>query len=82
MAFALAALFAAPVFAETGVGIGQIENVANVYGRAGAPNVKTTGAVSTGQSDVNVAGRQAGPYSADSRVVNGERTLDSHFGRS
>jgi hypothetical protein len=82
LAFALAALFAAPVFAETGVGIGQIDNVANIYGRASAPNVRISGAVSTGHSDVNVAGRQAGPFDAESHVVNGARTLESHYGRS
>ena len=45
---ALAATLAATAtgaFAETGVKIGQTDNVANVYGRAGAPNVRIAGPV-------------------------------------
>ena len=45
---ALAAALAATAtgaFAETGVKIDQTDNVANVYGRAGVPNVRIAGPV-------------------------------------
>ena len=45
---ALAAALAATAtgaFAETGVKIGQTDSVANVYGRASAPNVRIAGPV-------------------------------------
>ena len=35
------AIATAGALAETGVGTYQIDDVANVYGRAGGPNVKT-----------------------------------------
>jgi len=57
--FALAAALAATAtgaFAETGVKIGQIDNVANVYGRAGVPNVKISGTVVTRPSEEVPAG--------------------------
>lgn len=44
LAFAAAlAVTTGSAFAETGVKINQIDNVANVYGRAGVPNVKIAG---------------------------------------
>lgn len=56
-----AAMLSPAAFAETGVRTLQIDNVANVYGRAGVPAVKTIGAVVTRGSDVNLAGRSAAP---------------------
>jgi hypothetical protein len=51
---ALAATLAATAtgaFAETGVKIGQTDHVANVYGRAGVPNVRIAGTVVTRPSE-------------------------------
>ena len=82
-AIALAAAFAAPVLAETGVGIGRIDNVTNVYGRAGVPAVKVSGAVVYRQSDVNVAGRNAAPAAGEDKTVTTDlRDVTDGFGRS
>jgi len=57
--FALAAALAATAtgaFAETGVKINQIDNVANVYGRAGVPNIKIAGPVVTRPAEEVVVG--------------------------
>jgi len=81
-AIALAAAFAAPALAETGVGIGRIDNVTNVYGRAGVPAVKVSGAVVYKQSDVNVAGRNAAPGGEDKTVTTDSRDVNDGFGRS
>ena len=43
-------------FAETGVVTQQPENVANVYGRASAPNVKLIGTITTESGNVADAG--------------------------
>ena len=40
-------------FAETGVGTNDVNNVANVYGRAGVPNVQLSGTVATQPANVN-----------------------------
>lgn len=61
--FALAASLAPAAFAETGVHTLRIDHVANIYGRAGMPAVKTLGAVVTRGSDVNLAGRAVAPAS-------------------
>jgi hypothetical protein len=58
-AFSALALLAAPVFAETGIGTIQIDNVSTVYGRASVPAVKVIGKVVTRTPDVNVAGRES-----------------------
>jgi len=76
------ALFAAPAFAETGVGTLQIDNVTNVYGRAGVPAVKVTGAVVTRSTDVNVAGRESVSGDIDKTVVSAGENVDRSFGRS
>ena len=75
-------LFAATAFAETGVGTIQIENVANVYGRAGVPAVKVTGTVVTRSADVNVAGRESLSGSVDKTVISSGDNVDQAFGRS
>jgi hypothetical protein len=82
IAIVLAAGFAAPALAETGVGINRIDNVANVYGRAGVPAVKVTGAVVYRQSDVNVAGRNPAPAGTPKTVLSNGRDLDDGFGRT
>jgi hypothetical protein len=51
------AIAATGAFAETGVGTYQIDNVANVYGRAGVANVQITGVVTTQPGDVANSGR-------------------------
>ena len=76
------AVSAAPVFAETGVGTHQIDNVTNVYGRAGVPAVKVTGVVVTRSSDVNVAGRESFSGGADKTVISAGENVDQGFGRS
>jgi ABC-type glucose/galactose transport system permease subunit len=75
-------LFAAPAFAETGVGTMQIDNVANVYGRAGVPAVKVTGIVVTRSADVNVAGRESLSGGVDKTVISSGDNVDQAFGRS
>lgn len=76
------AMLAAPAFAETGVGAIQIDNVANVYGRAGVPAVKVTGTVVTRSADVNVAGRESAPGASAQTVVPAGDHTDQGFGRS
>ncbi|MBC8007304.1 MAG: hypothetical protein H7X76_04565 [Prolixibacteraceae bacterium] len=76
------AIFSAPVLAETGVGTIQIDNVANVYGRAGVPTVKVTGTVVTRTADVNVAGREASSEGAGKTVISSGYSVDQGFGRS
>ena len=67
-------------FAETGVGIGQIDNVANVYGRAGVTNVKIYGTVATQPGDVNEAGRNTAKGDSKFAVTSGKEVIE--FGRS
>lgn len=66
-------------FAETGVGTVQIDNVANVYGRAGVAAVKVYGTVVSQPAPVAEAGR--GVVKGDAKIAvttSGERA----FGRS
>jgi hypothetical protein len=79
---AMAAAFAAPALAETGVGISRIDNVANVYGRAGVPSVKVIGVAVYKQSDVNLAGRSAVPTGAGKTVISNVRSVNDGFGRT
>ncbi|MGH8631217.1 MAG: hypothetical protein ACREU7_10715 [Burkholderiales bacterium] len=46
-------------FAETGVKTYQIDNVTNVYGRAGVAAVQIKGNVQTGDAEVTIAGRNS-----------------------
>ena len=80
IAITIAAAFAAPAFAETGVGISSIDNVANVYGRAGVPAVKVSGVVVYKRSDVNLAGRNAAPTGAGKTVVSNVRSVNDGGG--
>jgi hypothetical protein len=82
-ALSAVALFAVPAFAETGVGTMQIDNVTQVYGRAGVPAVKVTGIVVTKSADVNVAGRESfSTGEIDKTVVSSGEKVDQAFGRS
>ena len=74
------ALATTGVFAETGVGTVQIDNVANVYGRAGVPNVKVYGTLAAQPAGVDEAGRN--PVKGDSKfaVTSGREVIE--FGRS
>ena len=67
-------------FAETGVGTVQIDNVANVYGRAGVPNVKIYGTVASQPGNVADAGRN--PIKGEDKiaVTSGKKVIE--FGRS
>ncbi|MEO8157596.1 MAG: hypothetical protein ABI648_07340 [Betaproteobacteria bacterium] len=61
-------------FAETGVTTYQIDHVANVYGRASAPNVQLVGADTRGAGSVDSA------QSATKIAVKAGKDVD--FGRS
>jgi hypothetical protein len=68
-------------FAETGVGTVQIDNVANVYGRAGVPNVKIYGTVASQPTDVAVpGGNNTGTGDTKIAVTSGKNVIA--FGRS
>lgn len=67
-------------FAETGVGTYQIDNVANVYGRAGVPNVKIIGAVATQSGNVADSGRDSSKGDMKVAVTAGKEVIE--FGRS
>jgi hypothetical protein len=83
VALALFTAFAAPALAEVGtVGISQIDSVANIYGRANAPVVRVTGTLVSGDSEVNVAGRQIAPSSKGTTVMTTARSVDQGYGRS
>lgn len=79
---AAAVLFVPPVFAETGVGTLQIDNVANVYGRAGVPNVRIAGAVVTRGADVSIAGRNVVPATAGKALLSAGQFSEAASGRS
>lgn len=51
------ALATSAAFAETGVKTYQIDNVTNVYGRAGVAAVQIKGSVQAGDAEVATAGR-------------------------
>ncbi len=67
-------------FAETGVGTYEVDNVANVYGRAGVPNVKIIGTVATQSGDVAKSGRDI--TKGDTKVTVTSNTEAVEFGRS
>jgi hypothetical protein len=67
-------------FAETGVGTYQIDNVANIYGRAGVPNVKIVGAVATQSGNVADSGRDT--TKGDTKVAVTADKEVIQFGRS
>ena len=73
------ALATTGVFAETGVKTYQIDNVANVYGRAGVPNVAIKGDVQTADVDAATSGRDIQKAGVKSTVVTGNFTA---LGRS
>ena len=76
-AFAIATTSA---FAETGVGTVQIDNVANVYGRAGVANVKVYGTVAAQPANVDEAGRSTAKGDSKIAVTSGKEVIE--FGRS
>jgi len=51
------ALATSAALAETGVRTYQIDNVTNVYGRAGVAAVQIKGSVKAGEAEVTTAGR-------------------------
>ena len=67
-------------FAETGVGTYQIDNVANIYGRAGVPNVKIIGVVETQTGNVADSGRDSSKGDTKVAVTVGKEAIE--FGRS
>jgi hypothetical protein len=67
-------------FAETGVGTVQIDNVANVYGRAGVANVKVYGTVAAQAANVDEAGRSTAKGDSKIAVTSGKEVIE--FGRS
>jgi hypothetical protein len=81
LAAALAAT-ATSAFAETGVKINQIDNVANIYGRAGVPNVKIAGPVVNRPEDGVAAGPTPVPGPIADTVVTENSDVNSVQGRS
>ncbi len=81
VAAALAAT-ATGAFAETGVKINQIDNVANVYGRAGVPNVRIAGPVVARPSDEVPSGPTTVPGSTAVAIGTGSADVNSVYGRS
>jgi hypothetical protein len=67
-------------FAETGVGTLQLDNVSNVYGRAGVANVKIYGTVASQPGNVADAGRNPAKGEDKIAVTSGKRVIE--FGRS
>jgi len=67
-------------FAETGVGVGRIDNVANVYGRAGVANVKVSSTLATQPANVVEAGRNTVKGDSKIAVTSGKEVIE--FGRS
>ena len=74
------ALATTGVFAETGVGTVQIDNVANVYGRAGVSNVRVYGTVAAQPAGVDEAGRNTAKGESKMAVTSGREFIE--FGRS
>jgi len=67
-------------FAETGVGVGRIDNVANVYGRAGVANVTVSSTLATQPANVTEAGRNTATGDSKIAVTSGKEVIE--FGRS
>ena len=74
------ALATTAAFAETGVSTYQIDNVANVYGRAGVANVRISGPVASQPADVAESGRDSAKGDTKLAVTAGKSTIE--FGRS
>ena len=74
------ALATSAAFAETGVATYQIDNVATVYGRAMAPNVRIAGNVATQPGDVTASGRDLIKGESKVAVTAGREAIE--FGRS
>jgi hypothetical protein len=66
-------------FAETRVGTYQVDNVANVYGRAGVPTVKIVGAITTQPGNVADSGRDYTKGDTKIAVTAGKEAIE--FGR-
>jgi hypothetical protein len=89
LAAALAAT-ATSAFAETGVKITQIDNVANIYGRSGAsvygvagvPNVKIAGAVVTRPADEVPSGPTTVEGPTAMATATGNSDVNNVLGRS
>jgi hypothetical protein len=62
--------------AETGVRTLQIDNVANVYGRTGVPNVVVRGNVQSGVADVTIAGRTIVAAPGQTSVTTGDADIN------
>lgn len=81
----LAVVFAATAtgaFAETGVKITRIDDVANVYGRADVPNVRIAGPVVTRPSETVRAGSTTEPGPTAVAVGTGSADVNNVLGRS
>jgi hypothetical protein len=76
-----AILASSAALAETGVGTYQIDNVTNVYGRAGVPTVQLRGNVQSGAADVAIAGRSTVPGQGQIVVTTGNSDVNVN-GRS
>lgn len=74
-------LASSAAFAETGVGTYRIDNVTNVYGRAGVPTVQIRGNVQSGAADVAIAGRSTAFGQGEALVTTGNTDVNVN-GRS
>jgi hypothetical protein len=76
-AFALPAV----AVAETGVNVGEVEYVGNVYGRAGIPAVRIAGPVVVRPADVTIAGREPALGETEEIVITHNRDVNEVLGR-
>jgi hypothetical protein len=79
VAFGIAATGA---FAETGVNIGDVGYVANVYGRAGVSNVSIAGPLVTRPAEVTAAGRELAQGVTPVAVKVKDLDVNDVFGRA
>jgi hypothetical protein len=68
--------------AETGVNVGDIGYVANVYGRTPASYVMTAGPLITRPADATVVGRESAQGPSEISVKLKDREADAVFGRA
>ena len=69
-------LASSAALAETGVRTYEIDNVTNVYGRAGVPTVHVRGNVQSGTADVAIAGRTAAAGEGQALVTTGNTDIN------
>jgi len=76
------AVTATGAFAETGVYVKQVDNVANVYGRAGVPNLKIAGPVVARPDEAVPSGPNTEPGPTAVAIGTGNSDVNAVQGRS